>query len=182
MCRQGCTLPNGTLVNHGYEYHNSEDPCVIHHCANSHLKTLTTFCRTPSNCLNDVHATKPGECCPSCIEKTANFCEEDCDIACQYGYVRNEVQDCDECSCIRKKQTTTSSSTTSTETTSIIKDVLDEGRVTKSAENKFYFYFDKNMLIFISIVLSVALVACMIGITIFFHKKVYKRIVLVSDA
>lgn len=174
MCREGCLLPNGTVVNEKTEWQSPENPCEQFVCHERTILTHISLCR-PLSCSKEHHITKPGECCPSCHDSWGDFCrnddgddEEDCEIACQFGFVRDEKRHCDECRCARRKQQTSTSS--STEIPSHIDDA------TETVKCNFYLYPNQNIFIFISVALSVTIIALLLGVGLYFHKKVYKRV------
>jgi hypothetical protein len=181
MCRQSiCTMSNGTVVNDKSEWINQDNPCEQFVCTHGMISTQVSLCR-PLSCEKEHHVTKAGECCPVCGQGWADFCEtdddDDCDIACQFGFVRNEKRGCDECKCAKQNPKSSSTSTTTTESPSIIDDAT-----TESVKHNFYFYPDQNIFFFIAFALSVTIVACIVGLGLFFHRKVYKRVPIMSTA
>ena len=183
LCKTRCTLSNGTIVNDGYEFQNPENPCEQLVCTNGTFSTHISLCR-PLSCFKDHHVQKPGDCCPSCIEAWANFCQnddnvEDCEIVCDtkngFGYKKDGKRGCDECSCTKiqtERPTTSTASTTES--------LSDDRSYDATGFINFYFYPNQNFFFsFFSIVLSVVLVACIIGIVLY-RKKVYKRVSSIS--
>jgi hypothetical protein len=184
FCRENCTLSDGTDLEDEHYYKNPENPCETFFCRNGQISIHVPSCR-PLPCARSHHVTRIGDCCPSCHETWSNFCkndpdEDECDIACQFGFVRNEARDCDECRC-KKLQTTTLSPTTTTPNPTQTESTPSDD-VTESVEYNRYLYPEQNIFIFISVALSVALIACIVGISVFFHNKVYKRIPSVLSA
>lgn len=177
MCRQdqNCRLMNRTVVKEKSEWQNPENPCETFVCADGMISTHVSLCR-PLSCSKEHHIIKSGECCPSCHETWADFCrndddEEDCDIACQFGFVRDELRGCDECKCARQKHPTTTESLTFNDATESV-----------TVKYNFYSYPDQNIFIFISVALSVTIVACIVGVGLYFHRKVYKRVPMMTSA
>lgn len=175
-CRKSCVTSLNEIVSHGESWMNSEDPCTNHVCMNGIISNHTSVC-SGLPCSSEYHVYRNDKCCPSCDPSWASFCPEDeyCDIACQYGFKKDSQRGCDLCRCARKiSEATTSSSTTPTD---------DDTQTSRTV--KFYLYFDptdgatKNLLIGITITF-VIFVICLAAIGFYFHRKVYRKIPLLS--
>lgn len=180
-CQNYCTTSDNRIVPEGTQWDDIDDPCTSHICDRGIVSNHTSACMGLP-CPREHHSFTQGKCCPTCNSNWASFCPEvvDCDIACQYSFVVDHQRGCDLCRCeVRRTESTASvmTSTTTTET-SRIDDATRGG--------PFYFYLDptdaatKNLVVGIAIACGVILVACLAGIGWYFHRKVYRKVPLLS--
>lgn len=181
-CSDYCVNQLGEIVPDGSEWKNMEDPCLTHFCVEGVVSNHTSMCFGLA-CGPEHYVKEPDECCPSCDARWASFCPEvDCnDLACQHGFVVDPVRRCDLCQCARRRLETTS--TSQPEMPSAATPTRDNSTRTVP----FYFYLDptdgatKNLILGLTITCCVLLVLCLSGIGWYFHKKVYKKVPLLSS-
>lgn len=182
-CKEFCITPDETIVRDGREWINADDPCISHICNKGIVSNHTSVC-SGLPCSQEHYVVTPGKCCPTCDADWASFCpeDEDCDIACQHGFVVDLKRGCDLCRCARRKAPFSS---TSPPATSQKAPVPTDDAPPRSVH--FYFYLDptadvatRNLLLGIAVASCVILVACLAGIAWFFHRRVYKRVPLLS--
>lgn len=177
-CREFCITSDNQIVADGHKWTNAEDPCTSHICHNGFISNLTSMC-SGLPCPVEHRLTTPGECCATCNPNWASFCPEDeyCDIACEFGFVVDSHRGCDLCRCSRRKTETSTSSTSESPTSS---------NDAPPRTVHFYFYLDptdaatRNLLLGLAVSLAVILVACLVAIGWFFHRKVYRQVPLLS--
>lgn len=180
-CKESCITSDNEIVPNGTEWVNLEDPCTSHICYKGIVYNQTSLC-SPLPCGQEFHIRGLSECCPRCNSNWASFCtdpeNEDCDIACQYGYVVDKQRQCDLCRCAKRKdETPTSTIATTSEPTS-----SDDASKTVH----FYFYLDpsdgatKYLTIGLAVACCVILVAFLAAVACYFHRKVYKQVPLLS--
>lgn len=185
MCRMNCTTTDGEHVPHRTEWLDSDDACITHICNDGVIANHISSCHGLP-CPIEHHVRNTGECCSVCSPNWASFCPEhaDCDIACQFGFAVDAQRGCDFCKCARKKTDTSKAptfkvTTSSTTTTPSLNDDAPHSV-------HYYFYLDptdaatKHLLIGLAVACGVIFVACLAGIGWYFHRKVYKRIPLMS--
>lgn len=186
MCRQNCTKHDGTVVPDKTEWPHSDDACISHICNDGEISSHISSCRALP-CPIEYHIKIPGECCSVCSSNWASFCPEhaDCDTACQFGFAVDEERGCDKCECARRRTTTETSKTpTFKVTTSSTASPSSSHDAPHSVH--YYFYLDpadaatKHLLLGLAVACGVILVACLAGIGWYFHRKVYKRVPLMS--
>lgn len=179
-CKEGCVTSSYEIVPNGTEWSNPDDPCTSHICNNGIVSNHISVC-VGLPCSLEHRFTAPGECCPVCNSNWATFCpeDEDCDIACQHGFVMDHQRACDLCKCARRKVETSTSASTTSEAS--IKDDAPPPRTVH-----FYFYLDptdgatRNLFIGLAVGCCVILAACLAAIGWYFHRKVYRRVPLLS--
>lgn len=175
-CRKSC-ISDGQLYLDGSKWLDLDDACATHICNDGHISTHISMCYGLP-CSIEHHIRAPGECCSQCDPNWASFCPEevDCDRACQFGFEVDPKRRCDLCRCARKKLETSSTSTTAEPSS------VDDATRTIH----YYFYLDptegatKNLVLGLAVACGVLLVVCLAGIAWFFHRKVYKRVPLMS--
>jgi hypothetical protein len=186
---------DGKVYSHDDEWFSHDDPCISFICDYGEIIRLSSLCR-PLICPVEFHFIPNGKCCPECDSSWASFCPEveECDIACQFGFLRDEQRDCDLCRCSKKKfieSTTellpsyvseaseiTSSSSSQTPHDAVEDENDDDGSVVKINTNILPIIDETSPLFFIIfIVSSVVLVACILGMLWYcLHQRVYKPI------
>lgn len=194
-CRDHCIHSDGTIHPHNGEWFSEDDPCVSFVCDYGNIRPVISMCRPPS-CPDEYHFIPTGECCPVCDSTWANFCSEDeeCDIACQFGFLRDEKRDCDLCRCSKNKiEITTKSESWPSDVSKTIeitpssptqRDVTHDDSVVRV--NKNIWPIDVTLQLNIIIIFacaSVILVACLLG---FFwwcvHQRAYKPVPLMNGS
>lgn len=181
-CRESCLTSFNEIVPNGRSWMNPEDPCTTSICNNGIISNHTSVC-SGLPCSSEHHVYRDDTCCPLCDADWASFCPEvyDCDIACRFGFEQDSERSCDVCKCARFESTTSSTSTSVAYDSTLID---DEGQTTRTV--KFYLYFDptdgatKNLLIGITITCFALFVICLAAIGWYFHRKVYRKIPLLS--
>lgn len=181
MCKKNCTTSDGTSISDGTEWLNPNDSCMSYICNDGYVSTHVSLCYALP-CPNDYRVEKPGMCCPTCNSSWASFCPEDeeCDIACQFGFVVDHERSCDLCKCARR---TLETSTVSAPAPTTVKPSLNDDA---SRTVPFYFHRDptdaatKTLLIGLAVASGILVLACLVGIGWYFHRKVYKKVPLVS--
>lgn len=166
QCKSSCTLSNGTVVKDKSSWQNSKNPCEEFVCADGDVSTQISLCR-PVPCSTEHQVIQPGGCCPTCHKTWADFCvnednDEMCEIVCQHGYVRDEIQNCDQCKCARREQKLSSASKPTIELSLIS-----------------FIHYNFNSVV---ILLSFATTVCILGVGLCLHRKVYKKVPLMSVA
>ena len=174
-CKENCITLDNEIVSNGAKWVNPEDPCTSHICYNGIVSNHTSAC-SGLPCDVEFHIRSPNECCSRCDPNWASFCpdpdNEDCDIACQFGFVRDQERKCDLCRCAKRKDETPTSVKTTSEPAS-------SNDATKTVN--FYLYLDpKYLTIGLAIGCCVILVACLAALGWYFHRRVYKKVPLLS--
>lgn len=179
-----CYTSDGKIISNGAEWLDLDDPCTNHVCNNGVVSNHSAVCAgLPCSPEHRIYAH--GECCPVCSVNWATFCVEDsdCDIACQFGFVEDRQRGCDLCKCAKRKiaQTTTSP------TTVITHEATSNNDATPRSVH-FYFYIDptdgatKTLFIGTVIALCGTFVACLAAVGWYFHRRIYKKVPLLSLA
>lgn len=179
-CKQSCITLDNEIVPNGTEWVNPEDPCTSHICNNGIISNHTSAC-SGLPCGLEYQIKSPSECCSRCDSNWASFCPEpehvDCDMVCQYGFEVDQQRKCDLCRCAKRIDETLTSAITTSEPTS-----NDDASKTVH----FYFYLDpsdgatKYLTIGLAFACCVILVACLAAFGWYFHRKVYKKVPLLS--
>jgi Antistasin family len=200
-CRDHCVTSDNRVFQHRAEWPSADDSCTTHVCNEGIVSNHTSMC-SPLACPRSHHLWAEGACCPTCDTDWASFCaeESDCDIACQHGFRTDPDRGCDLCKCAPATTTPLSTSSAVTETeaetdtekapasTSLpIAITTDSGDddFTRSAR-RFYFYLDptdattKTLIVSLSIGLCLVIVACLAAVTCYFHRRVYRKVPLLS--
>lgn len=188
--RDQCEM-DGKVYSHNDEWFTQEDPCISFVCDYGNIARLSSLCRPPT-CPEEFHFIPNGKCCPECDSSWAEFCPEaeECDIACQFGFLRDEQRDCDLCRCSKKILTTESSSLPSfvIDATSphdlLPSQDVDDDDDSEVQINREVFDVETNPIyLIIFIVSAVVLVACILGIFWYcLHRRVYKPIPNVNSS
>lgn len=177
-CRKcKCVADDGASVSNGTAWLSPNDPCSTHICIDGDISTHISLC-SALPCPLEYHLWTSGQCCPTCDSKWASFCAEDtnCDIVCQYGFVTDFKRGCDLCKCVRKYIDATMTSTLSTA-------LASNDDATQTIHFNFYLDSTNNemkTLIGIAIASCIVVVPCFAGIAWYFHRKVYKKVPLIS--
>lgn len=182
-CRESCVTSFNEIVPNGGTWINPEDACTTHVCNNGIISNHTSAC-SGLPCSSEFHVYRNDTCCPKCDADWASFCPEaeDCDMACRYGFKYDTERGCDLCKCRKRIETSTSSTSTSATYDSTL--INEENQTTRTV--KFYLYFDpsdgatKKLLIGITITCLALLIICLTAIGWFFHRRVYKKVPLLS--
>lgn len=169
-CTQNCTLPSNKTLRHHEELRNPQNPCEIFFCNNARLSTHVTTCAA-INCPLHHRIRLEGACCEVCDQKFSTFCDDeinrDCDIACQFAYVRDEARSCDLCRCFVP---TTTSSTIRTTT-----QFYDE-QILNNQQNL------QTFVIFLLIFVIIFTFGCLLTLLVcLVRSRMYKKIPLISQ-
>lgn len=180
ICKESCINAENEIVPNGEEWINPDDPCITHICNNGVVSSQASLC-SPLPCEREHQIRSPNECCPRCDLNWASFCPDpehaDCEIACQYGFEVDQLRKCDLCTCAKRKDETPTSVITTSEPSS-----SDDASKTVH----FYFYLNlsdgatKYLTIGLAVACCVILMACLAAFGWYFHRKVYKKVPLLS--
>jgi hypothetical protein len=184
LCKENCTAADGSRVEHKSEWMKPDDPCTTFVCYNGRISEQISSC-SGLICPKEFQIRRSGDCCNSCDPNWASFCpeDEDCDIACQFGFVIEQERGCNICKCARKIPSTTSSTTTASTATESSSSAAFDNDATRTVP--FYFYLNptdeatQNLFIFVC-AFGVVLVACLAAIGFYFHRRVYKKVPLLN--
>lgn len=179
-CNLSCITSDNEIVPKGTEWIDPEDSCTSHICNNGIISTFQSVC-AGLPCDLEYHIRRPGECCSTCDPSWASFCQdpenEDCDMSCRYGFIRDQQRDCDLCRCLNIQTETPTSVITTSEPAS-------SNDAPKTVN--FYFYLDpsdgatKYLTIGLAIACCVILMACLAAFGWYFHRRIYKKVPLLA--